>query len=144
MVLYGITPTNQTVKSITSPVDNSIYGIRFPLGKDGILFKKASRTELLRGQVKQLLFTSPGERVFLPNFGVDLRSYVFEQLDDSLISELQTTIANQVRLYIPNGELTAINVSFDEGLISGIPTLIISMAIKEKDTNEIVAMEFTT
>lgn len=142
--LYGTTPTTQTVKSIVQSVDNSIYGLRYPIGKDGILFKKSSRTELLKGQIYQLLLTSPGERVFLPNFGIDLRSYVFEQLDDTLIVDLQTKIANQIRLYIPNGELLSINVSFDDGHYAGIPTLTVSLSVKEKETNEIIPMEFTT
>lgn len=143
-IVYGLTPTKQTVKSITQPVDDSIYGLRFPLGKGDILLKKSSRRELLKGQITQLLFTSPGERVFLPNYGVDLRSYVFEQLDDSLIANLQESIANQIRLYVPNGELININVKFDEGHYSGIPTLVIYLSVKEKETNEIIPLEFTT
>ncbi len=144
MVLYGISPTQQTVKSITSPVDDKIYGTRFPLGKDGILFKKSSRKDLLLGQIKQVIFTSPGERVFLPNFGVDLRSYVFEQLDDSLIRSLQIQILNQIRLYIPNCEVMSINVRADDSITSGIPTLVVSLTVKEKDTNEILPLELTT
>ena len=97
--LYGITPTQQTVKSITQPVDNSIYG---------------------------------------------LRSYVFEQLDDSLIANLQAQISNQIRLYIPNAELVSINVRTDDGHYSGIPTLVVYLSVKEKETNEIIPLEFAT
>lgn len=142
--LYGITPTKQTVKSITQSVDDSIYGLRFPLGKGDVLFQKASRRELLKGQITQLMFTAPGERVFLPNFGVDLRSYVFEQLDDSLIANLQKNISNQIRLHIPNAQLVNINVKYDEGNYSGIPTLVVYLSVKEKETNEIIPLEFTT
>jgi len=144
MVLYGITPTKQTVKSITSPVDNSIYGTRFPFGKGGILFKKSSRKELLMGQIRQLMFTSPGERVFLPNYGIDIRSYVFEQLDDSVIQNLKTEISNQIRLYIPNCKVLSSDVKTDDSINTGIPTLVIYLTIKEKDTNEIIPMEFMT
>jgi phage baseplate assembly protein W len=142
--IYGITPTKQTVKSITQPVDDSIFGLRFPLGKESILFKKSSRRELLKGQITQLIFTSPGERVFLPNFGVDLRSYVFEQLDDSLIANLQQNISNQIRLYVPNAQLVNINVKFDSGHYAGIPTLVVYLSVKEKETNEIIPLEFAT
>lgn len=142
--LYGVTPTRQTKSAVTAPIDTSVYGLRFPLGKGNILFKKSSRKEVLKGQINQLLLTSPGERVFLPNFGIDLRSYVFEQLDDSLISDLQTKITNQIRLYVPNGEVVSIKVGFDEGHYSGIPTLTVSLALKEKETNEIIPLEFTT
>jgi len=142
--LYGLLPQGQVLKSVTSPVSKEVYGFRYPVGKGDILFKKSSNKELLRGQIYQLMFTSPGERIFLPNFGIDLRSYVFEQLDDSLIANLQDQISSQIRLYIPNAELTSIDVKYDEGEYSGIPTLIVYMTIKEKETQEVIPLEFTT
>lgn len=38
----------------------------------------ASRMEHIRHQVEQVLFTSPGERVFRPEFGFGARRHVFE------------------------------------------------------------------
>jgi hypothetical protein len=37
-----------------------------------------TRMEHIREQVEQVLFTSPGERVFRPEFGFGARQYVFE------------------------------------------------------------------
>jgi hypothetical protein len=38
----------------------------------------ASRAEHIRGQIEQILFTVPGERVFRPEFGAGLRTLLFE------------------------------------------------------------------
>lgn len=38
----------------------------------------ASRGEHIRGQIEQILFTVPGERVFRPEFGAGLRTLLFE------------------------------------------------------------------
>lgn len=38
----------------------------------------ASRGQHIRGQIEQILFTVPGERVFRPEFGAGLRTLLFE------------------------------------------------------------------
>lgn len=38
----------------------------------------ASRTEHVRGQIEQVLFTLAGERVFRPEFGTGLKALLFE------------------------------------------------------------------
>jgi phage baseplate assembly protein W len=38
----------------------------------------ASRAEHVRGQIEQLLFTLPGERVFRPDFGAGVKAMLFE------------------------------------------------------------------
>jgi len=38
----------------------------------------ATRGEHIRGQIEQVLFTLPGERVFRPEFGAGLRMLLFE------------------------------------------------------------------
>ncbi len=48
----------------------------FKIGKRGA--KKVARLDHIRDQVEQVLFTSPGERVFRPEFGFGARAFVFE------------------------------------------------------------------
>lgn len=40
--------------------------------------KTSTRVEHIREQIMQVLFTSPGERVFRPDFGFGARQHVFE------------------------------------------------------------------
>jgi phage baseplate assembly protein W len=40
--------------------------------------RQAARLDHIREQVEQVLFTSPGERVFRPEFGFAARAFVFE------------------------------------------------------------------
>ena len=48
----------------------------FKIGKQGAA--QVSRFPHIRHQVEQVLFTSPGERVFRPEFGFGARQHVFE------------------------------------------------------------------
>jgi hypothetical protein len=48
----------------------------FRIGEDGA--ETVLRFDHIRDQVEQVLFTSPGERVFRPEFGFGARRHVFE------------------------------------------------------------------
>lgn len=58
--------------------------LSFPLRMDGAAPRLASRSEHIRGQIEQVLFTLPGERVFRPEFGAGVKALVFEPNDTPL------------------------------------------------------------
>ena len=51
--------------------------------------------------LKNILLTSPGERVMDPDFGVGLRNYLFENQSNSLLGRLESAITDQVATYMP-------------------------------------------
>lgn len=53
-----------------------------------------------RQNLKNLLLTSPGERVMLPDFGVGMRQYLFETEAEFIIDEIRDRIFDQVRFYM--------------------------------------------
>jgi hypothetical protein len=52
--------------------------LKFPFRIDANGPRTSSRSEHVREQIEQLLFTSPKERVYRPEFGVGIRRLVFE------------------------------------------------------------------
>ena len=64
--------------------DDKYVGIRFPLGysPEGFFFRTKTVLEQSKANLRNLLLTTPGERVFQPNFGSRLKSIVFEQGPD--------------------------------------------------------------
>jgi hypothetical protein len=48
----------------------------FTVGRDGP--QNSARSDHVREQIEQVLFTDPGERVFHPEFGVGVRALLFE------------------------------------------------------------------
>lgn len=52
--------------------------LAFPFAMEAGGPRLASRSEHIRGQIEQVLFTLPGERVFRPEFGAGLKALVFE------------------------------------------------------------------
>jgi len=63
----------------------------------------------VKQNVKNVLLTAPGERIMLPNFGVGLREFLFENAADPTSSgELQNNIVYQFERYLPSVILTDI------------------------------------
>ena len=48
-----------------------------------------------------LVLTSPGERVMEPDFGVGVRSYLFENFNNSVFTEIESAIRKQVSIFLP-------------------------------------------
>ena len=55
----------------------------FRIGTDGRTAAPLSDAEHVRDELLQLLLTSPGERLFLPEFGGGVRKLVFEPASDA-------------------------------------------------------------
>ena len=89
---------------------------KLPLEKnstDGVYGLNKTLKESVKQNLKNLLLTSPGERIMDPTFGVGLRGYLFEQMLPSVFAEIRARINSQVREYLPFVEI--LDVTFQEG-----------------------------
>ena len=64
--------------------DSQSQYLKFPFSVDGNGPRTSTRTQHIREQIEQVLFTSPKERVFRPEFGVGIRNLVFEPNNSTL------------------------------------------------------------
>jgi|TARA_R100000664_G_C2759768_1_gene149913 phage baseplate assembly protein W len=71
---------------------------------------------LIQQNLKNLVLTAPGERMMIPDFGVGLRNYLFENDTAQVRSNIRSRIAQQVGKYMPFIELVEVNIfpSFNE------------------------------
>lgn len=67
--------------------------------------------ELARQNLKMVILTNPGERVMIPEFGVGLSSYIFENDSPQLRSDIIGRISSQVSEYLPYIFLENISVN---------------------------------
>tara|TARA_R100000030_G_scaffold30872_2_gene22638 strand:- start:1338 stop:1736 length:399 start_codon:yes stop_codon:yes gene_type:complete len=61
--------------------------------------------------LKNLLLTSPGENISQPFYGVGLRSFLFEQHNNSSYSSILAKIDSQISRYLPY--LDNVNITVD-------------------------------
>jgi phage baseplate assembly protein W len=82
---------------------NTAIGPKLPLTldpKNGFLMID-NYVDETKQNLKILVLTAPGERVFDLNFGVGLRNYLFENKTSELDQNIRTRIYNQVEQYLP-------------------------------------------
>jgi hypothetical protein len=93
----------------------------FRIGSDGRTAAPASDAEHVRDELLQLLLTSPGERLFLPEFGGGVRRLVFEPASDVLRGVVKARITQALSRWLGH-RLTVelIDVRFgDEAAVPG-------------------------
>jgi len=72
------------------------------MNKDG---KQAIKSDLIH-----LLLTTPGDRLYLPDFGADLRRYLFEPNDADTYGAIRAEIQEAIDKYIPNLKITQLKI----------------------------------
>jgi hypothetical protein len=82
---------------------NNAIGPKLPLNldkKDGFLMID-NHVDEVKQNLKILFLTAPGERVFIPDFGVGLRNYLFENKTAELDNTIKARIKEQIDTYMP-------------------------------------------
>ena len=80
------------------------YSAVLPLQRDdtdGFYVLTKTIPQNIKQNFKNLLLTTPGERVMIPDFGVGLRRFLFENNSFELQDKISERIDNQVSLYMP-------------------------------------------
>jgi phage baseplate assembly protein W len=88
-------------------------GVSSPLTVDSIdgHYKGLKTTkENISQNLRVLILTNPGERIRVPNFGVGIKKFLFEQANQQTRDAIRSRIAQQVATYMPY--ITLENISF--------------------------------
>ena len=67
--------------------------------------------ELASQNLKNVVLTSPGERVMDPEFGVGIRRFLFRNDISSVKGEIRGRIKTQVRKYLPYLDIISVDIS---------------------------------
>ncbi len=59
--------------------------------------------------LKMVIMTNPGERIMIPEFGVGIKTYLFENATSAVFENIEEKIRQQVRIYLPYITIDAIN-----------------------------------
>ena len=84
--------------------DDKYVGIEFPLGysPEGFFYKTKTVLQQSKANLRNLLLTTPGERIMQPEFGSQLKFIIFEQGQDipNRIEETIRSSADKFLAYI--------------------------------------------
>jgi phage baseplate assembly protein W len=97
-----------------------LYGPKFPLsaGNSDAFQLYESVEQQIGFYLKNLILTSPGENISDSNYGVGLRSFLFEQNTPDTYGRISANVASQISRYLPylsvsNIETGATDVDID-------------------------------
>jgi|TARA_R100000008_G_scaffold75430_1_gene54683 phage baseplate assembly protein W len=106
--------TNQFVEDQDTRVS---VGIDFPFAlvpnQDGYFKTTKSTIDAIKNNIKLLLQTEQGERVFQPNLGMGLKRFVFEQITEDTTIEIENNIVDVFESWLPFVDLRDIQINID-------------------------------
>jgi phage baseplate assembly protein W len=115
----------------------SSLAIKLPLIRDdadGFKTIKSFRT-LIKQNLKMLILTNTGERVMIPNYGVGINKFLFQNWSDSTFASIETEILEQVAVYMPVVSITEMsfipNAASPNALIIKIHYTIPDIGVKD-------------
>jgi len=110
--------------------DNVAVGVVFPFNGNAVFNSSFTTQEQVKSNLINVLLTEPGERVYEPNFGVGLKTLLFEnQIKED---ELEGRIKDQCAFYVPEVDITNLIIQ----LIPDSHTLYIRLTYKFIVNNE--------
>ena len=138
--IYGTPPVLEAKKQISSNIrKRERYGFAYPLTSNiyAGYFLKASGKSLIRNNLMQLLKTDLGERILLPGYGINLKKYLFQPMDEILFEAIKNEILNAIAKYASNIKVLKLGVyPLDDYGVEGLQAIHIKLSVQiiEEDT----------
>ena len=93
---------------------NVRIGIDLPIRKgnniDGFFATTSTTIEAVKNNIRNLLQTNQGERLFQPNIGINLKQYLFGQITEETLIQIQESISSTFNFWLPFVEIQNIIV----------------------------------
>ena len=110
---------------------------------DGIMLIKTYR-DLAIQNLKNVLLTSPGERIMLPEFGVGIYNFLFEMNTIFTRADIEAEISMQVGRYLPSIQLLQIGFNPEPSLEEdhNVLSIFIRYAIPALGVADLLRLDF--
>ena len=114
--------------------------IDFPFkdSPEGFYFNlNATDADAVRADLLHLLLTNKGERLYMPDFGSDLKKYIFEPNDDITHEQIKDNLNQTIKRYMPNliiNDITFKKDSIEELIIVELTYTVTDGTFNSSDT----------
>jgi len=118
-----------------------IKGFGFPVGSkvgSPYFFTETSET-LIKNNLKQLLSTHPGERIMLPDFGCNIRRFLFQPLDITTREAIKRQVVTSINKYLTSVLIEGIKIEeVDEIGADGNQVINLQLRVRIRDETNLV------
>jgi phage baseplate assembly protein W len=93
----------------------TLYGMNPPfIGGAQNIMSRQEDERLIKNDIIQLIMTVPGERVMRPTYGMQLRTFVFENATDADLSILASDVARELTAQEPRVFVDDVSIVRDD------------------------------
>jgi phage baseplate assembly protein W len=134
-------PIPQTIR--VNPLDlqkNIAIGVSLPFNGSGVFNSTYTTKDQIKSNLVNLLLTDVGERVMNPNFGCNLKRFLFEGITDNNLELLVSSLGNSISIFVP--EITVTNISVVPTPDSNLIDLTINYYLNISETPDEVTVQF--
>jgi phage baseplate assembly protein W len=113
------------------PIDSEArkaIGFSLPVNGNAVFNPTYQTKDQIKANLINYLLTNRGERVFNPNFGADLRSLLFDNVEERTLDDLTSIIQNDISLYFP--QIIIENIKFNNNPDNNSINFILTYSIK--------------
>lgn len=135
-------PIPQTIR--VNPLDlqkNIAIGVSLPFNGPGVFKSTYTTKDQIKSNLVNLLLTDTGERIMNPNFGTNLKRFLFEGITDSSLDLLKNNILISILNYI--SEITVTNIILVPDTDNNLINLTIEYYLNISQTPDQVTVQFT-
>lgn len=110
--VYGKLLSNVS-KNISTSKISKLIGLKYPVEENPSrgYFSKSTGLDLIKNNVQIILKTMRGERFMLPDYGCNLKYYLMEPLDNTLMDTIKNDVQESISKYLSNVSILKLQVS---------------------------------
>jgi phage baseplate assembly protein W len=116
-------------------------GVALPFNAPGVFKTTYTTQESIKYNLINFFLTNKNERYLNPNFGGNLRAFIFQQIAEGNLESLKQDIQSQLSLYFPNVIIGNLNIDSITEYNQINVTLIYS--IQDTGINDTIQLAFT-
>jgi phage baseplate assembly protein W len=106
-------------------------GINLPLNGPAVFKSNFQTKDAIKNNLINFFLTNPGERYLNPEFGGGLRAFIFEQISNNSIQNLNEDITNKLQENFSNINVDKLNILREDDN----NTIIVSLTYSVPNTN---------
>jgi phage baseplate assembly protein W len=119
------------------------YTVKWPLEFSNLnngfeTIDSGNLNHMINFNLKNIILTEPGERLFFPNFGVGIKRYLFEQSNID-IELLSFKITSQVKRYAPYVTIQDLKINIEERFLN----IALKYEVKDRNISDILNLDLT-
>ena len=98
--------------------------------------KIAYNINAIKNSIVNLFNTSPGERLLLPDYGCNLKGFIFDSITESTANEIGRTISRSLQMWEPRVNLVDMDITGYESRHEYVVTLILEVPFFDENNND--------